>query len=76
MSVCKHCGRIGGFHSAWCPRPAPKPKTRVEITGNIVVHHPVKEHIYYRCGCNGCWACVGYSPNCTCDVDWDEVYGR
>jgi len=28
MSVCKYCGWIGGYHSAFCthPRPATKPQ--------------------------------------------------
>jgi hypothetical protein len=51
-------------------------QTRIEYTGNIQVHHPAKQWVFYRCSCNGCWACKGYEANCTCDVDWDEVYGH
>jgi hypothetical protein len=52
MSVCLYCDRIGGTHSRHCPAPheaapyeapKPEPKARIEITGNIVVHHPVKK---------------------------------
>ena len=27
----------------------------------------------YRCTCDGCWACDGNTPGCTCDVDWDSI---
>lgn len=44
MSICKSCGYIGGYHKSWCPIPHASTayKTRVEWTGNIQVHHPVK----------------------------------
>lgn len=50
MSVCKYCSTVGGWHSFDCPAPhAPTayrrqvpPTTRIEITGNIQVHHPVR----------------------------------
>lgn len=28
-----------------------------------------------RCMCDGCWACTGNAEDCTCDIDWDCVYG-
>lgn len=28
------------------------------------------------CSCDGCTGCVGREIGCTCDVDWDEIYGR
>jgi hypothetical protein len=27
----------------------------------------------YWCSCPGCWACSGFEPYCTCDVDWDRL---
>jgi hypothetical protein len=27
----------------------------------------------YTCSCDGCWACSGHEPDCTCDVDWDAI---
>lgn len=28
------------------------------------------------CTCTGCWACPGNVLGCTCDIDWECVYGR
>lgn len=38
MTICQHCGKIGGYHYANCT----PPKFRIEWTGNIQVHHPIK----------------------------------
>lgn len=52
----------------------------IELTGNLIVHHTVKEtspaDLAYTCDCSGCWACKGQEVDCTCDVDWDKVYGH
>lgn len=59
--------------------------TRIEVTGNIIVHHPISEDVaspgvwvegVYYCACNGCGFCKGREAGCTCDVDWEKVYGR
>lgn len=42
MSVCQHCARIGGGHAKWCAPPAAPIKYRIERTGNIIVHHPIR----------------------------------
>lgn len=42
MSVCKHCGFIGGWHYTWCTRPTEAPRTRVEWFGRLQVHQPIK----------------------------------
>lgn len=34
MNICQHCGQIVGSHYFQC--------TRIEYTGNIQVHHPVR----------------------------------
>lgn len=28
------------------------------------------------CTCTGCWSCTGHVAGCTCDIDWDKVYGH
>lgn len=28
------------------------------------------------CTCKGCWACKGAEVGCTCDIDWDKLYGH
>lgn len=47
MTVCKCCGKIGGYHMRWCSSrfehlPAPV-KYRIEWTGNLKNYIPVKE---------------------------------
>lgn len=49
MNVCKECRAIGGTHKRWCSAlsvrstvPGLEQETYTEVTGNIVVHHPVK----------------------------------
>lgn len=54
MSVCKHCGQIGGYHHFGCtasrqergfqmivPEP-PKQEYRIEWFGSLQVHQPVR----------------------------------
>lgn len=42
MSICKHCSGVGGFHRQYCPTQ----ETRIEITGNIEVHHPIRPTVH------------------------------
>lgn len=57
MSVCKYCGYIGGYHAYGCAAQyaakeyvvvrtntttAMEPKARIEWTGRIQVHQPIK----------------------------------
>ena len=53
MSVCKHCGQIGGYHYFGCTAsrqerglqviaPQPAPEYRIEWTGNVKVYVPIK----------------------------------
>lgn len=41
--------------------------------GHIKAKHP---HGHYRCACPGCWDCSGRELDCTCDIDWDRLYGH
>jgi hypothetical protein len=59
--------------------------TRIEITGNLIVHHPIPESVampgvivnnVYYCSCNGCGFCKGREAECTCDIDWERLYHR
>lgn len=61
------------------------PITEIELTARDDVMHNMRlyratwrEHAILKtpswpCSCDGCWACVGNVPGCTCDVDWDAV---
>lgn len=36
----------------------------------------VEQDLSYTCECDGCSECSGHVKDCTCDVDWEKVYGR
>jgi len=41
------------------------------VTEYVVPHGPDDP-----CTCEGCWACKGAEVGCTCDIDWDKLYGH
>ena len=60
MSVCKHCGFVGGWHYPWCIHPNPREPltTRIEYFGRLQVHQPAKESPVSenepKCACAEC----------------------
>lgn len=40
----------------------------------LELNEPLHPMGHYRCACSGCWACSGEELDCTCDIDWDELY--
>lgn len=66
---------------------AVEPGSQWEANPDCMVHFPKPEPkpwgwtspdptATYSCSCTGCWACAGNTQGCTCDVDWDKVYGH
>lgn len=47
--------------------------SRCALSFDVGNHYPERGE---PCGCDGCWACAGHVLGCTCDVDWDKVYGH